>query len=367
VNLTDVPVNIFWPGGNKLLLDGHPGAPIAPEKRLGIMSADDFEILVLQWAHYCLKKTYVDVRLFAGAGDKGRDVVGYKDQKSVSPRHWDLYQCKHYDNKLMPSNIWLELGKLCYYCFTGDYPTVPDGFFFVSPKGFGPSLQDLFQKPEEMKKQLIENWEKKCQDEITTGISILLEGALKQFIEQFDFSIVDGLEPTKLLEQYSTTPFYAQYFGGKLKQRTADLTVPAEIDEPKETHYVTQLYEVYTESASKTIKHHSELNALPKLRRHFDQCRKFFYKAESLKVFARDSYPEHAPFDDLVEQIKDGVQPTLSSTHSDSLTKVNAVCDAATKVQLDANILTPQAQPGDRIGICHHLANDKQITWVEGS
>ena len=71
------------------------GQPIPPLDRLKIMSEDDFEDLVVEWANGYVHNNYYKVSSMAGAGDKGRDVVAYYDDKTV-----DIYQCKHYKNPL---------------------------------------------------------------------------------------------------------------------------------------------------------------------------------------------------------------------------------------------------------------------------
>jgi hypothetical protein len=50
--------------------------------------------------------------------DKGCDVVGIPQVGSLE---WANFQCKHYDHPLMPSEVWVELGKVCFYTYIGDY------------------------------------------------------------------------------------------------------------------------------------------------------------------------------------------------------------------------------------------------------
>ena len=362
MNLRDIPADINWPSGNRLLINPEPGEPITPEERLNLMDEDSFEILVLQWASYYLRKEYADVKLFAGPGDKGRDIVCYPDPEKKASRVWDNFQCKHYDHRLHPGDIWPDIGKLCFYTMTKIFDCAPRKFVFVSPKGFGPAVQDLFQYPDGIKNGLISNYDTWVK--VLSDYSAKQEAELKSYIQQFDFSIVDGLEPTTLLQQYRQTPFYGIKFGGTFKARDYAVVVPEDVDNPKEARYVEQLLKVYRERAP-NLKNHTELSAVPKLQRHFNTSRKNFYKAESLQVFARDNYPGFSPFDELREQILDGVQPTLDRVHQDSLEKVNAVCEHATKITVDGNILQTHSQPGDKIGICHHLANDDLIVWVD--
>ena len=88
-----------------------------------------------------------------GAGDKGRDVVGYLGDPQTACE-WDSYQCKHYDHPLMPTDIYTELGKLCVYTNRGDF-TVPRRYRFVAPRGVGVKLHDMLRNAEKLREALI--------------------------------------------------------------------------------------------------------------------------------------------------------------------------------------------------------------------
>src|SRR5690606_19269926 len=114
------------------------GQRILPERAIGTYDGDEWERFVREWAYEGLATEYTTVFRAAGAGDKGRDVVAYvTEDPRTSP--YDSYQCKHYDHALAPNEIWIELGKLVWYTFQGDY-RVPRRYYFVAPKGPGPLL-----------------------------------------------------------------------------------------------------------------------------------------------------------------------------------------------------------------------------------
>ncbi len=50
--------------------------------------------------------------MVAGPGDRGRDVIGFEHDTAEDP--WDNYQCKQYEKKLEPADIYSEIGKLVY-------------------------------------------------------------------------------------------------------------------------------------------------------------------------------------------------------------------------------------------------------------
>src|SRR4051794_40958962 len=88
------------------------GPPVEPEHRIKGYSEDEFENFVREWAFYrgqLQDKRYVQVGRFGGAGDMGRDVVGYLDPVASGGR-LDIFQCKHYGHGLHPGDVWVEIG-----------------------------------------------------------------------------------------------------------------------------------------------------------------------------------------------------------------------------------------------------------------
>lgn len=127
------------------------GKALEPIKRLEVISEDDFEDLVREWATGYLKPKYEKIRRSSGSGDMGRDVVGYIKYTQDENAEWNNYQCKHYNDPITPKTAMLEIGKLIYYTFNKEF-TVPNNYFFVSPKGAGPQLSKLIDKPQAFKK-----------------------------------------------------------------------------------------------------------------------------------------------------------------------------------------------------------------------
>ncbi|MFV8075357.1 hypothetical protein ACNQ08_27670, partial [Enterobacter cloacae complex sp.6730661] len=70
------------------------------------------------------------------------------------------------------------MGKIIYYSFLGEY-LPPRKHFFVCSQGIGTSLEQLLNKPTELKEKLAENWGKNCQDKISSVIDVPLTGELK--------------------------------------------------------------------------------------------------------------------------------------------------------------------------------------------
>ena len=118
---------------NQQILLGQQHEPSAIIK---IYSPDEWEEFIREWVEG-LRSRYREVRRASGAGDKGRDVIGYVGEVNAAGP-WDNFQCKHYDHPLYPSDLWKELAKLCYYTSIEQY-SVPRAYYFAAPQGVGPS------------------------------------------------------------------------------------------------------------------------------------------------------------------------------------------------------------------------------------
>lgn len=336
------------------------GTPIPAIDKLKIVSEDEFEDIVREWiAGYCEKK-YIKVWRIGGAKDKGRDVVAIIDERGK----WDNYQCKHYSNALMPGDIWLELGKLCYYTFNKDY-SLPNKYYFVAPKGVGPTVSDYLTKPEELKKQLYAEWDKHCKGGITARVDIPLSPELKAHIEMIDFSIFTFLDPQELIEQHKQTSYYAARFGGGLKRRMKPTINPVEEAEIS-IRYVEQLLEAYSDHLKTELSKISELSSHFELFDHFNRQRECFYWAEALNEFSRDRLPAgNTCFSDLKEEIFHGIVDTSNQKHSSGYENVLKTTAVAVGLNIHSNALFTVSNIQDKVGICHHLANENKIKWVK--
>lgn len=337
------------------------GPIIPPQQQLLLYSPDQWEDFVQEWAHYCLKKQYSHVQRFTGSGDRGIDIAGLTDAKKLQGV-WDNYQCKHYDNALRPSNVWVEIGKIVWYSFKKEY-TAPRRYYFVAPKGAGTSLAALLSDATKLREELIANWEKYVRKEITKTQEVPLDAALLEYVNAFDFSIIDAKTALQLVEEHRTSPVHSARFGGGLKPRPEAAKPPAAIA-TEESRYVTQLLGAYAEHTGKPVADPAALSASPKLKEHFHRQREAFYHAESLRVFARDSVPA-GTFESLQGDIYDGVIDTHDASHPDGYACVCAVTKAARDLQITANALISCTKPKDRDGICHQLANEDRLQWIK--
>ena len=335
------------------------GSPIPAIDKLKIVSNSEFEDIIREWVvGFCATK-YIQVWRAGGANDKGRDVVAYYTEDG----EYDNYQSKHYDHPLMPSDIWKELGKLCYYTFDKSYK-LPRKYYFVSPQGVGPSVGDYLKKPEELKTELLKVWDTHCKKGITDKNEIPLSEELKLHIDSIDFSIFTFLDPQTLIDQHQQTNYFAARFGGGLKRRAKPLIQEMK-DEEMRLRYVEQLFEAYSDHTAKSIQTLTELASNADLLTHFNRQREYFYWADALNQFSRDSLPtDNTCFEDLKEEIYQGVVDFSNARHSSGYENVVKTTQEAARLNLQSNALLSVAQTQDKKGICHHLANENKITWV---
>ncbi|SMG26116.1 hypothetical protein SAMN02746000_01483 [Paracoccus sp. J56] len=133
-----------------------------------ILALQSSERFTLEWASEYLamkRPEIVEVQQRGGAGDKGRNVLAWHDPNTVPVRKWTLYQCKHYASAPGTSTAATEIGKVLFYSHRGDY-TFPEEYHFVTYKGVTSPFQDLLDKPEDLRKFIIDNWDEHCQSKI---------------------------------------------------------------------------------------------------------------------------------------------------------------------------------------------------------
>ncbi len=338
------------------ILQVHAGKNIPAIQRIKIFSPDEWEEFVLEWLS-TKESQYVTIERLGGAGDKGRDVIGYKNKPVNNIYNWDNYQCKHYAHALRPTDVWSEFGKLCYYTYMNDF-SIPDKYYFVAPCGIGTSLSGLLNNPQKLKQELINNWDRYCKSKII-NINIPLEGELLNYVNDFDFSIFEKITPLALIEEHFNTKYHSVRFGGGLPERPAIPKHP-QLIQINELPYIKSLLDAYG-SDSKT-KYQSENDLIPKYVGHLNRSREGFYSAEQLKMFSRDTLPPGV-FEDFKSEIFSGTIDILEDDHDSGFKRVKSVEQEARKLSITSNALTLCSTTKDRSGVCHHLANEGTYKW----
>lgn len=322
-------------------------------------SDDEYENFVKEWALEGLGQRYAVVRRASGAGDMGRDVLGFVTP-DLDTSSYDNYQCKHYRGSLAPSDIWVEIGKLCWYTYKQEY-RVPRAYYFVAPEGIGPTLQRLLENPEKLRTGFLAQWEKHCATGIASGVRIPLNADLLHHINAFDFRIFKSVDPDELIEQHAATRRHAARFGGGLRARPPAEPPPPDV-KPNEMRYVRQLLDAYGNHLNTTIEDANSIgDAL--LVKHFSRQRQRYYRADSLRRFERDALANTENFASLMNEIYDGVVEISEDDHESGYECVRAVTDAASQIHPSSYALVDHLQTADKQGICHHLANEDRLHW----
>lgn len=338
------------------------GKQIDPIHRIKLMSPDEWEILVEEWLETTKKYNSNKIERLGGSGDMGIDVIAYITNPKNNPLsyQWDCYQCKRYDKPLSPSSMWIEFGKVIYYSFIKEYP-IPQKYYLIGTNDIGTSLKKYLNNPQKLKDELKKEWKDKCENKITKTTLIVLEGNLLNYFDKFDFSIFEKINPKTIVEGHKKHSNHLLRFGGGLPSRKS-IEIPL-IEKDKKLRYVEQLVKAY-DSDSRNLIDKVEHIAATKYNRHFTDSRKSFYKAEELRVLTRDNLKEQV-FEDFKEDVYDGISNKAEENFDNGYQKVKEIENEASKIIVDSNPLTEACRPVDKKGACHHLINDKKISWIE--
>jgi len=344
---------------SRIVTPNSPG--LTPLKVVQTYTAEEWEEFIDEWVD-SIHGNYTTVTRLGGSGDKGRDVVGYVTELSTVPSIWDNYQCKHYDHPLYPTDAYVELGKLCFYTCEGDYPA-PRKYYFVAPQDVGVGLFDLLRRPESLRAALIASWGTHCARRISKGVSIPLQGKLLKHVEAFDFSCVNFIPTRRIINDHARTKYHFRRFKMEPPMRPSIEDPPIDVQN-HELPYVAELLAAYSDHVKSDIASTSELSGHPNLHKHFRRSRGHFFSAEALARFSRDHFAADA-FENVKRYVYDGVADEVLCDHIDGFKCLLAVTKTAASLGLPHSDLLPHVGPGDKIGVCHHLANEGELTWVK--
>ncbi|MBZ4370223.1 ABC-three component system protein [Corallococcus sp. AS-1-6] len=331
---------------------------IRNDRRILELVGEELELFVYDWVTERAKHLgYFEVERFSGSGDLGRDVVGFCSA-ARHEGHWDNYQCKQYRERLGPATAHLELGKLLFYAFKGQF-TTPRNYYFVAPRGINRPLQELVYKPSDLKKSLLTNWEAHCMSKIAEDKEIPLVPALEQFIQAYDFSRVHVISLDKMLVDPSIKPVLAKHFGDDPGPPPKG-SVPTEV-QVEETPYIRQLLDVYGQCDNCVYATHEQVASHAAHGPHLVRQRERFFEADAFQRFYRDNTAPES-LDQLEDDIFHGVIDTHGSVHSTTLKRVEAVMTQAANVQ-PSGPLAKYARVPIKQGYCHHFANEERLKW----
>jgi hypothetical protein len=188
---------------------------------------------------------------------------------------------------------------------------------------------------------------------------------LRFFFEATDFSRFKSVELLDALAVHSRTPYHSARFATTLKARPAHEPPPEDVAE-HETRYLEQLLAVYCERHPDRDFDVTTLAADAKVGHHFQRQRISFYKAESLRVYAREQVPP-GTFEKLQDDIYSGVIDTAEADHPNGYARLGSVLSQVGQLELHRHKLITVSDNDDRKGVCHQLANADRLSWVEQS
>ena len=357
IDLREINIPTALPTYNDIVKNG---PSIIPQKHIQLYDDKEWEVFTQECTH-SMKHEYYSVSRAGGAGDQGIDIAAFRTDKGFNGS-WDNYQCKHYKKALSTTEIYLELGKLCYYTFNREY-TVPDNYYFIAPHGVGTAISKYLRgKHEELKKLFIQNWNKYCESKITSTKKVTLSGGFKDYVEAFDFSIVKDKSLLQMLDIHRKTPFYHHRFGGGLPSRPENEKPPESVAKI-EAIYIQKLLNAYGEFLEKDFCNMEDVDGNIRLKKHLRDARIHFYCAESLYKFSRD-YLEAGEFERLQNEIFTGIENIILSEHPHGFERVISAVQEAYKIQIDSHPLRERLETMDRAGICHQLANNNKLSWA---
>lgn len=330
-------------------------AAIQFDRLILALTDKQLEAFVRAWAEG--KKGYHRVANFSGAGDRGRDVVGY-NTASLDEGDWHNFQCKQYGKTLPTANALADIGKVLYYAHCGEF-TAPAAFYFVAPRGLNRNLRTLFGNPSKFKRAIIDRWESYCAKTIIDNKHVALSAGLLSFIDAWDFSRVEHVSLDAMLNDPAAKGVMFNWF--KVDPGPAPAGVVPNDIQATELPYVSQLLMAYGERDTCAYADPSQLATAPKRVEHLAMQRERFYDADAFSRFYRDNTMEEET-QKLRREIYHGIIDEFRSEHPDSLARVDAIMKQAARVQC-GGVLGRHALVPIRQGLCHHFVNDGEISW----
>lgn len=335
-----------------------PAMP-SPEKIVFGYDPDEFEKFVEEWVP-SLDHEYVRVERQGGAGDHGIDVAAFLTPRGLEGP-WHNYQCKRYKGTLAWSTAAGEIRKMFAGVVTGEF-ILPEQYTFVAPS-IGPSLKQALQRPVATRSEFVAAL-RETTDKLITDLGPRLRREVEDLAEATSFEMFETVNMKRMLEQHKTTDFWVTRFPPESPPRPAVMEPPEEL-EPREARYVQQLAQVYAERWPGDAGTMEQIVQHPTAGPHLRHQREAFFSAESLRRFGEEAYPA-GHFEALVKDIYDAVVDLARDDHPTGWKRLQAVTSQAISAGLTQTIFAQHVRTLDRKGVCHHLANEDQLTWCEG-
>ena len=335
-------------------------AKYPPSSLVQLLSSDDWELFIEDCCRVNMGegKKYKSVQKIGGAGDAGRDIEA-RFTITLEKNQWDLYQAKKYVTPIGEATLYPELAKVMYHIGCGTYPE-PKTYYVCAPKNTTPTLHDLIANPTKLKERFLDGWKSGKK-----GIDIKkfpFSGTTSSVALSFDYSKIKEYLVKDLIDLHSLNSTAHETLFGVEHSRGKNPPTP-QVPTTSELVYVNQLLKVYSEHSGSSLALDDVIKSVI-YKDHLGGCRGEFYSAEGLKRFSRDVLP--GEFENLQASVLSGIKRISSSPiHKNSMERLEAVLDAASKLQISDNPLSRRLLPADLPGTCHQLVNEEKLKWVK--
>jgi len=333
--------------------------PVSPQGRVYLYDDDEWEEFVREWAS-TLPEAYVQIKRFGGSGDRGADVAAFKTEHGLQAA-WDCFQCKHYVKPLSFADAAPEMLKV-FRAACADFWVLPDSYQFLAPKGCSTQLNQLLSQPDRLKERFLRDLAAPG-NVLGHDLAATEAADIIALATATDFTMFKSVELVDAIASLEGTQYYLRRFERVMPVRPDHEPPPSEVT-AAEARYVEQLLEVYNERFVDDSIDSGNVTAHPTAGPHFKRQREAFFKAEALRVYARDSvHPD--TFNRLQDDIYNGVVDLAEDVHPSGWSRMTKVLIHVGTLDLQQHTLIQVSDLQDRKGICHHLANVDRLIWMQ--
>ena len=244
---------------------------------------------------------------------------------------------------------------------------VPLKYYIVASHDIGPKLTDLINNTDKLKKELLSNWDSHCKQHIRQNYIIELNDDLRNYIENFNFSIIEHIPIQKIIDEHIKTVYGKIRFGGIKVQFPKDMSPATEITK-QELYYINALLEAYSEYAKISFHDVKSLEANKSLYEDLQSQRKYFYSAETVRRFVRDTFTNENDFQRLENEIYEGIKEIHEEDYENGYIRLKKDMAQASLINTSKSLLDSKLNligVSEKKGICHMLVEDKSISWIK--
>ena len=125
---------------------------------------------------------------------------------------------------------------------------------------------------------------------------------------------------------------------------------------------------MYSEYAKTTYNDIKSLENNSELYSDLQDQRNYFYSAETVRRFVRDTFTNEEEFNCFENEIYEGIKEIHKDDYENGYQRLNKDLAQATRVQTTKSLLDSKLKmigAKEKKGVCHMLVEDKNIRWVK--